>query len=169
MALPRKPGAVPRHSGYNDPMRQDEPGPKKPTPEELLARVQQEERAAGRGRLKLFLGFAAGVGKTYEMLAEANRRKHESGQDVVIGYVETHKRKDTEAQIGDLEVVPRRKIEYKGAAFEEMDTDAIIARRPQVGAGGRTGAHQHPRLQAREALPGRAWRFWTPGSTSRAR
>lgn len=103
----------------------------RPTPEELLARVQKEERAANRGRLKLFLGFAAGVGKTFEMLCEANRRKHESGQDVVIGYVETHKRKDTEAQIGDLEVIPRRKIEYKGATFEEMDTDAIIARRPK--------------------------------------
>jgi len=103
----------------------------RPTPEELLARAQKEERAAGRGRLKLFLGFAAGVGKTFEMLTEASRRKHESGQDVVIGYVETHKRKDTEAQIGDLEVIPRRKIEYKGATFEEMDTDAIIARRPR--------------------------------------
>ena len=65
------------------------------------------------------------------MLSEANRRKHESGQDVVIGYVETHKRKDTEAQIGDLEVIPRRKIEYKGTTFEEMDTDAVIARRPK--------------------------------------
>ena len=105
-------------------------GPRRPTPEEILARVQKEERSAGRGRLKLFLGFAAGVGKTYEMLAEANRRKHEGGQDVVIGYVETHRRKDTDAQIGDLEVIPRRKIDYKGAAFEEMDTDAIIARRP---------------------------------------
>ncbi|MBA2676970.1 MAG: universal stress protein [Ktedonobacteraceae bacterium] len=103
---------------------------KKPTPDELLARVQREEREAGRGRLKLFLGFAAGVGKTYAMLSEATRRKHESGQDVVIGYVETHKRKDTEAQIGSLEIIPRCKIEYKGAAFEEMDTDAIIARRP---------------------------------------
>jgi len=101
------------------------------TPEELLARVQKEERAAGRGRFKILLGFAAGVGKTFEMLCEANRRKHESGQDVVIGYVETHKRKDTEAQIGDLEVIPRRKIEYKGATFEEMDTEAVIARRPQ--------------------------------------
>jgi len=101
------------------------------TPEELLARVQKEERAAGRGRLKLFLGFAAGVGKTFEMLCEANRRKHEHGQDVVIGYIETHKRKDTEAQVRDLEVIPRRKIEYKGATFEEMDTDAVIARRPK--------------------------------------
>ena len=103
----------------------------RPTPEELLARVQKEERAAGRGRFKILLGFAAGVGKTFEMLCEANRRKHESGQDVVIGYLETHKRKDTEAQIGDLEIIPRRKIEYKGATFEEMDTEAILARRPK--------------------------------------
>ncbi|MBV9851297.1 MAG: universal stress protein [Armatimonadetes bacterium] len=108
----------------------DEAGPRRPTPEELLARLQREEQAAGRGRLKLFLGFAAGVGKTYTMLAEANRRKHERGQDVVIGYVETHKRPDTEAAIGDLEIVPRKKIEYRGATFEEMDTDAVIARRP---------------------------------------
>ena len=112
-------------------MPADDHSPRRPTPEELLARVQKQERAEGRGRLKLFLGFAAGVGKTYEMLSEATRRKHESGQDVVIGYVETHGRKDTEAQIGDLEIIPRRKIEYKGAAFEEMDTDAILARRPK--------------------------------------
>ncbi len=105
--------------------------PRRPTPEEILARVNKTERAAGRGRLKLFLGFAAGVGKTYEMLCEANRRKHERGQDIVIGYIETHKRADTEAQIGDLEVVPRKNIEYRGAVFEEMDTDAVIARRPK--------------------------------------
>ncbi|MEO7717180.1 MAG: universal stress protein [Capsulimonas sp.] len=104
---------------------------KRPTPEELLARLKRDERQAGRGRLKLFLGFAAGVGKTYEMLSEANRRKSERGQDVVIGYVETHGRKDTQAQIGDLEIVPRKKVEYKGASFEEMDTEAIIARKPQ--------------------------------------
>ncbi len=104
---------------------------KKPTPEELLARLQRDERAAGRGRLKLFLGFAAGVGKTYEMLQEANRRKQERGQDVVIGYVETHKRPDTAAQVRDLEIVPRKKMEYKGVAFEEMDINAVIARRPQ--------------------------------------
>lgn len=112
-------------------MPADDHSPRRSTPEELLARVQKQERAEGRGRLKLFLGFAAGVGKTYEMLSEASRRKHESGQDVVIGYVETHGRKDTEAQIGDLEIIPRRKIEYKGATFEEMDTDAILARRPK--------------------------------------
>ena len=105
--------------------------PRRATPEELLARVTKQERAAGRGRLKLFLGFAAGVGKTYQMLAEANRRKNERGQDVVIGFVVTHGRKGTEEQIGDLEVVPSKKIEYKGATFEEMDTDAIIARHPK--------------------------------------
>ena len=111
-------------------MPAEDKNPRRPTPDELLARVQRKERAEGRGRLKIFLGFAAGVGKTYSMLTEASRRKHESGQDVVIGYVETHKRKNTEAQIADLEVVPRKKIDYKGAVFEEMDTEAIIARRP---------------------------------------
>lgn len=111
-------------------MRPDEE-PVRPTPEQLLARVQREERAAGRGRLKLFLGFAAGVGKTYEMLAEANRRQCERGQDVVIGYVETHHRTGTEAQIGSLESVPRRQITYKDTTFEEMDTAAILARHPQ--------------------------------------
>lgn len=111
-------------------MRSEEPG-RKPTPEELLARVQREERASGRGRLKLFLGFAAGVGKTYEMLAEANRRKKERGQDVVIGFVVTHGRRETEAQVGDLELVARKTVEYKGSVFEEMDTEAVIARKPQ--------------------------------------
>src|SRR5258708_536150 len=90
------------------------------TPDELLARVQKEERDANRGRLKVILGFAAGVGKTFSMLGEAQRRKVERGQDVVIGLVETHGRPDTAAQIGDLEVLPRKKIVYKGATFEEM-------------------------------------------------
>lgn len=112
-------------------MPKEDEAVRRPTPEELLARVQRAERAESRGRLKLFVGFAAGVGKTFSMLNEANRRKHESGQDVVVGYVETHGRKDTIAQIGDLEVIPRKKIEYRGALFEEMDTDAVIARRPQ--------------------------------------
>ncbi len=112
-------------------MPKDTTEPGRPTPEELLARVTKAERAAGRGRLKLFLGFAAGVGKTYEMLQEANRRKNERGQDVVIGFVVTHGRQGTEAQIGNLEIVPPKIIPYKGADFEEMDTDAIIARRPK--------------------------------------
>jgi len=104
--------------------------PRRPTPDEILARVQREERQEKRGRLKIFLGFAAGVGKTYEMLNEATRRK-QRGQDVVIGYVETHGRKGTEEQLGELEHIPRKKIEYRGATFEDMDTQAVLARRPQ--------------------------------------
>lgn len=104
-------------------------GDKRPTPEELLARIHAAEGKGGRGRLKIFLGFAAGVGKTYEMLNEAHRRR-QRGQDVVIGYVETHGRAGTQEQIGDLEMIPRKKITYRDAAFEEMDPDAIIARHP---------------------------------------
>jgi two-component system sensor histidine kinase KdpD len=84
-----------------------------------------------RGRLRIYLGAAAGVGKTYAMLNEG-RRRAERGTDVVIGYVETHKRPQTAAQIDNLEVIPRKKIQYRGVTFEEMDTDAIIARHPQV-------------------------------------
>lgn len=101
------------------------------SPDEILARIQREEDRLSRGRLKVFMGFAAGVGKTYEMLNEAGRRKSR-GQDVVVGYVETHGRKGTEEQIGDLEVIPRRKVDYRGTAFEEMDTEAILARSPKV-------------------------------------
>lgn len=104
---------------------------RRPTPEEILARVMRDERKQGRGRLKIFLGFAAGVGKTYEMLNEAQRREHHRSQDVVVGYVETHGRRGTEEQLSDLQVVPRKKIEYRGAMFEEMDTDAILKRHPQ--------------------------------------
>jgi two-component system sensor histidine kinase KdpD len=103
----------------------------RPSPEEVLARVRREEDRLSRGRLKMFLGFAAGVGKTFETLNEARRRK-ERGQDVVVGYVETHGRKATAEQIGDLEVIPRRKTQHRGATFEEMDTDAILARHPEV-------------------------------------
>jgi two-component system sensor histidine kinase KdpD len=84
-----------------------------------------------RGRLRVYLGMAAGVGKTYAMLNEGRRRKAR-GTDVVVGYVETHQRPVTEQQIGDLEVVPRKQIPYRGVTLEEMDTDAIIARHPQV-------------------------------------
>jgi two-component system sensor histidine kinase KdpD len=97
------------------------------TPEEALEIVKKEQR----GKLKIFLGYAPGVGKTYAMLNEGNRRL-KRGQDVVIGYVETHGRKDTEAQIGNLEIIPRKKIEYQGMILEEMDVDAIIARKPEV-------------------------------------
>src|SRR4051812_40858074 len=84
-----------------------------------------------RGRLKLYIGFAAGVGKTYRMLEEA----HALGRrevDVVLGFVETHGRADTAALVAGLEQVPRRRVEYRGVVVEEMDLDAILARRPQV-------------------------------------
>ncbi len=88
-------------------------------------------RTRERGKLKLYIGSAAGTGKTYRMLTEAHALR-ERGVDVVIGFIETHKRLETEAQVRDLEVVPRRRIEYRGVTLEEMDVDAIIARRPQV-------------------------------------
>ncbi|MEO7042776.1 MAG: histidine kinase, partial [Gemmatimonadaceae bacterium] len=84
-----------------------------------------------RGRLKVYIGSAAGVGKTYRMLVEAHDLKRR-GVDVVIGFVETHGRADTEAQIRDIEIVPRRQVVYRGATLEEMDVDAIIARDPEV-------------------------------------
>jgi two-component system, OmpR family, sensor histidine kinase KdpD len=84
-----------------------------------------------RGRLKVFLGYAAGVGKTYQMLTEANELKR-LGVDVVIGYFEPHGRQETIALSQDLETVPRRIMEYRGTRFEEMDTDAVLARHPQV-------------------------------------
>jgi two-component system sensor histidine kinase KdpD len=99
----------------------------RPTPEHFLSLIRQQQR----GRLKVYLGFAAGVGKTYDMLQEGQRLKRQ-GVDVVIGMVETHGRVDTAAQLGDLEQVPRRRIEYHGVILEEMDLDAILARRPTV-------------------------------------
>ena len=84
-----------------------------------------------RGNFKLFLGYAPGVGKTFAMLSEAIRR-HSRGEDVVIGVVETHGRKGIEELATQLEVVPRKKIEYKGTLFEEMDLDGILARKPAV-------------------------------------
>jgi two-component system sensor histidine kinase KdpD len=83
------------------------------------------------GHFRVYLGAAAGVGKTYAMLNEGNRRK-QRGTDVVIGFVESHKRAHTEEMIGDLEVVPRKSIEYRGTEFEEMDLDAVIQRHPEV-------------------------------------
>ncbi len=84
-----------------------------------------------KGKLKILLGYAAGVGKTYRMLEEAHQRKL-NGCDVVVGYFEPHGRKDTIAKLEGLELIPRKHIEYRGHEFEEMDTDAILARAPQV-------------------------------------
>ena len=84
-----------------------------------------------RGKLKIFMGYAAGVGKTYKMLEEGQELK-ERGVDVAIGYFEPHARKDTIAKTEGLEMIPRQRIDYRGSVFEEMDTDAILARHPQV-------------------------------------
>ena len=99
----------------------------KASPEHFLTLIRQQQS----GRLKIYLGFAAGVGKTYKMLQEGQRLKR-SGVDVVIGVVETHGRAETLALVDGLEQVPRRKVEYRGVVLEEMDLDAILARRPNV-------------------------------------
>lgn len=101
--------------------------PKKP--EEWLEVASPPQKT--KGTFKLFLGYAPGVGKTYSMLSEAIRR-HGRGEDVVVGVVESHGRQPILELTGQLEVLPRQKIEYKGTVFEEMDVDAVIARRPQV-------------------------------------
>src|ERR1700704_3806454 len=99
------------------------------TPEQWLEECSPQERT--KGIMKLFLGYAPGVGKTYSMLSEALRRKSR-GEDVVIGVVETHGRKGIEELLANMESVPRKMIEYKGTVFEEMDVEAILARKPQV-------------------------------------
>jgi two-component system sensor histidine kinase KdpD len=96
-------------------------------PEHFFTLIRQKQR----GRLKIYLGFAAGVGKTYEMLQEGQRLKR-LGVDAVIGMVETYGRAETAGQIGDLEQLPRRRIEYRGVALEEMDVDRLLARCPSV-------------------------------------
>src|SRR5258707_9968208 len=84
-----------------------------------------------RGQLRLYLGAAPGVGKTFAMLNEG-RRRHERGTDVVVGFIETHGRERTAEQVADLEVIPRRRVAYRDTEFEEMDVDAVLARRPDV-------------------------------------
>ncbi len=101
----------------------------RPSPEALLEAARREE---GRvGKLKIFVGAAPGVGKTYEMLQQAHARRKD-GYDVVVGIVETHGRRETEALLDGLEQIPRKRIDYKGQSLSEMDLDAIIARRPQI-------------------------------------
>jgi two-component system sensor histidine kinase KdpD len=101
--------------------------PRRPDPEALLAAANR----AGRGRLKVFLGMAPGVGKTYEMLRAGRRRKADGG-DVLIGVVETHGRRETEALLRGMEVLPRRPIDYKGRALDEFDLDEALARKPAL-------------------------------------
>src|SRR5580692_6581716 len=101
--------------------------PPRPTPEQFLNLIRRQER----GRLKVYLGSSAGVGKTYAMLREGHRLKRQ-GVDVAIGIVETHGRSETAEQIVDLEIIPPREIEYRGVTLREMDGDAILARHPTV-------------------------------------
>jgi two-component system sensor histidine kinase KdpD len=101
----------------------------RPSPEALLDAARRE--ASRAGKLRIFVGAAPGVGKTYEMLQQAHARKRD-GYDIVVGIVETHGRRETEALLEGLETIPRRPLEYKGQWLEEMDLDAIIARSPQI-------------------------------------
>jgi len=100
---------------------------KRISPEEALRIANSGQK----GTLKIIIGYAPGVGKTYAMLNEGNRRCNR-GQNIVIGYVESHQRDETDNQISDLEIIPRKKIEYNGITLEEMDTDAIIFRKPET-------------------------------------
>jgi len=102
----------------------------RPSPDELLARVIARESEEKRGKLKIFLGYAAGVGKTYAMLESARQRMNEL--DVVVALVETHGRAETEALLTGFEIIPRKEIEYRGATLTEMDIDAVLARKPQL-------------------------------------
>ena len=103
----------------------------RPNPDELLAALAKEDEKSKRGKLKIFFGMCAGVGKTYTMLQAAHAEK-KKGNDIVIGYVETHNRKETVALVHGFEIIPRKAIEYKSTSVEEMDLDAIIARHPQI-------------------------------------
>jgi two-component system sensor histidine kinase KdpD len=109
------------------------PDDARPDPEDLLDRydLRSEPEENARGKLRIILGAAPGVGKTWQMLLEG-RRLQADGADVVIGYVEAHGRQETAAQIGDLEIVPRAAIDYRGKQLEELDLGAVIARRPDI-------------------------------------
>jgi two-component system, OmpR family, sensor histidine kinase KdpD len=103
----------------------------RPNPDALLSSIQREEAAKKRGRLKVFLGMCPGVGKTFAML-EAAQRELQAGRDVVIGYVETHGRRETDALAAGLPQLPRQKLEYRGVPMTELDLDAVLSRRAQL-------------------------------------
>lgn len=103
----------------------------RPNPDELLVSLINEEERSKRGKLKIFFGMCAGVGKTYTMLEVARAEKLKGG-DIIIGIVETHKRRETSELADGMEIVPRKSYEYKSTKVEEMDLDAIIARKPQI-------------------------------------
>jgi two-component system sensor histidine kinase KdpD len=103
----------------------------RPTAEEMLARIGTTSGERARGRLRVYVGMAPGVGKTYRMLEEGHRRTAR-GTDLVVGFVEPHGRPETAKLLDGLEIIPRRRIEYRGIIVEEMDTDAVLARHPAV-------------------------------------
>ena len=103
----------------------------RPDPDELLASLKFEEEKNKKGKLKIFFGMCAGVGKTYTMLQTARAEKLK-GVDIIIGYVETHKRAETEELVRGFELTPRNLLKYKSASLEEMDLDAVIARKPDI-------------------------------------
>ena len=118
--------------------------------------------ARTRGHHKVFLGMAAGVGKTYRMLQEG-QAEAEAGRDVVIGYLEPHGRPETAAQAEGLEVVPRRRVAYRDTTLEEMDLPGVLERAPGAVPDRRARPHQRARARAREALRGRRRTCSTPG------
>lgn len=103
----------------------------RPDPDQLLARIEQRQQRPSRGRLKIFLGYAAGVGKTYAMLESAQQLAAE-GQNLLVAYLDTHGRADTEALTHGLEILPRQRMDYRGVTLEEMDLDGALARHPQI-------------------------------------
>ena len=103
----------------------------RPDPDSLLRRIKDEERRSGRGKLKIFFGYVAGVGKTYAML-EAAQRQSAAGTDIVAGYVETHGRRETDALLEGLEVLPPLEVEYRGLKLREFNLDGALLRRPAI-------------------------------------
>ncbi|TCT24324.1 hypothetical protein [Thiobaca trueperi] len=103
----------------------------RPDPDALLERIKEDEQRAARGRLKVFFGASAGVGKTYAMLSAA-RAQAEQGVDLVVGVIETHGRRETEALLTGLERLPLKELEYRGRVLREFDLDGALARRPAL-------------------------------------
>src|SRR5262245_3509550 len=103
----------------------------RPSPEQILDRIREEEARAARGRLKIFFGANPGVGKTFAMLEEAKAKRAE-GQDVVVGLVETHGRTETAALLNGLEQLPRKTLDHRGVSLTEFDLDGALSRRPTI-------------------------------------
>ena len=134
-----------------------------PTDQSAQRRAGASRAASRSGELRIYLGAAPGVGKTFAMLGEAHRRL-ERGTDVVAAVVETHGRKKTAELLEGIEIIPPRYIDYRGSSFPELDVPAVLARQPAGGAGRRAGPHQHPGQQEPQALAGRRGDSSTPAS-----